>query len=77
MDSTPPSSINPSPATPQTSPTLWGLGQSIITGLITAKASAYFGAPPDVAASIGAGVASSLTSGLHAWAQKIHLSPAS
>lgn len=65
----------PGPATPQTAPTLWGIGQSLLTGFFTAKAATALGATPDVAAVVGASVASAVTSAVHAWAQKLHLSP--
>lgn len=67
--------VGTSAATPQMTPTIWGLGQSLVTGYLAYKAQTKLGIPPDVAAPIAGGVASSITSALHAWAQKLHLSP--
>lgn len=64
----------PSPATPQTTPTAWGVFQSLVTGFLTFKASTALGLPDQYAAPLAAGVASSITSAVHAWAQKLHLS---
>lgn len=68
-----PPDLKDAASTPQASPTAWGIGQSLLTGFLTFKGSTALGLPPQYAGILAAGVASGITSGLHALAQKWHL----
>lgn len=60
------------PPTPQTPPTLFGMLQAMGTAWGAYKLSEYAGVPPEYSAMIAGTVASTLTSGLHKWAQSLH-----